>query len=90
MVRYKIIFNKDDCIGALACFGMAPDYWEEDPPAKKVDLKGAKYNKATNRYELIINEDKYIELQGSADVCPVKVIEVVKIDDQGNEIREES
>ncbi len=80
MVKYKVTFDREACIGALACLGMSPDYWI-DTQDGKVDLKGATFNKKTSRWELIIEEEKFLELQGSADVCPVKVIEVVKIEE---------
>ena len=38
MVKYKIIFDRDACIGALSCNAVSPDFWKLSEDGK-VDLK---------------------------------------------------
>ena len=59
MARYKIIFDREVCIGALACNVVAPEFWKLAKDGK-VDLQGAKYNKENDKFELIIDE-KYLD-----------------------------
>lgn len=79
MAKYKITFDKDACIGVLACSAAAAKFWI--PKGNKVDLKGAKYNEKTKKYELIIDEKDYEINQEAADVCPVEAIQVEKIEE---------
>ena len=80
MVKYKIEFDRDTCIGAFACTAVAPEFW---PTAEdgKVDLANATFNKETNKWELIIDEKDYEINKESAEVCPVEVIKLTKIED---------
>ena len=79
MAKYKVTFDKQACIGAFGCFAVAPEFWAQDNDAK-VDLKGATFNNQTNRFELIIEEKDLQIMQDSADVCPVRVITIEKIE----------
>ncbi len=79
MTRYKIIYNRRDCIGAFTCGAVSPKYWEFDDDGK-ANLKGATLNEETGLYELIIDEADYEEVLESAKVCPVNVIQVIKIE----------
>ena len=80
MPKYKIEFDRELCIGALACTAVAPDFWPRSEDGK-VDLKGATYNEKTKKWELII-EDKDFEInQEAADVCPVEAIKITKVGD---------
>ena len=53
MAKYKIEFDREACIGALSCYASAPEFWPRSDDGK-VDLKGAKFNKDTQKWELII------------------------------------
>jgi len=80
MAKYKIIFDREACIGALAWL-LASD--------GKVDLADAKFNQSSGKWELIteINNDEAIQRAiDSAEHCPVNVINVFKIED-GNEVK---
>ena len=93
MPRYKIEFDRELCIGALACTAVAPDFW---PTAEdgKVDLTGAKYNEETKKWELIIEEKDFDINNEAAEVCPVEAIKIIKLDDdkeaQNNENNKDS
>lgn len=79
MPRVKVIFDRQNCIGARACFVACPKYWEMDDKASKTNLVNSKLNEETGKYEMEAEvADKDLAcLQESAKVCPVNVIEVV-------------
>ena len=81
MTKYKIIFDRETCIGVLACTSVNPKFWI---PAKdgKVDLEKAKYNEETKKWELIIETEEDLKMNKAAeDVCPVLAIKIEKIED---------
>ena len=80
MVKYKIIYDRDACIGALGCLGVTEELWKLADDGK-VDLKGAVFNEETQKWELIVGEKDFDIAKASEDSCPVQVIKVVKIDD---------
>ena len=80
MTKYKIEFDREICIGALACNAVAEDFWPRAEDGK-VDLTGAKYNEQTKKWELIIDEKDFELNKDAADVCPVEAIKVIKIDE---------
>jgi ferredoxin len=78
MKKYKIEFDREACIGALACSAAAQDEWL---PSKdgKVDLKDSVFNEKTKRWELIVEESKLERHKEAAELCPVKVIVVTEL-----------
>lgn len=79
MPKHKIIHQKKDCIGCGACAAVAPDYWEMDDEGM-AQLKGGK--QAEDHFELIIDtEEARATNQEAADVCPVQVIKLEKLED---------
>ena len=81
MPKYKIEFDRELCIGALACNAVAEDFWPRAEDGK-VDLTNAKYNEETKKWELIIEEKDDETNKEAADVCPVDAIVVTKIEDE--------
>ncbi len=80
MATYKVEFDKELCIGALACNAISDTFWPRSEDGK-VDLRGATFNESTKKYELIIEDKDYTLLQESADVCPVLAIIITKVED---------
>jgi len=80
MTKYKIEFDREICIGAIACNAVAENIW---PRAKdgKVDLAGGTYNEESKKWELIIDEKDLDINKDAADVCPVEAIKIIKIDE---------
>ena len=80
MAKYKIEYDREICIGALACNAVAEHFW---PRAKdgKVDLANASYNEQTKKWELIIDEKDFEINKDAADVCPVDAIKIIKIEE---------
>jgi ferredoxin len=81
MGKYKIIFDRDICIGVLACVAVDADHWKAADGEAKADLKDAEYNEETGKYELVIEADEYPVAKESAEVCPVDAIVVEELDD---------
>ena len=65
MVKYKIIFDRENCIGAYACVAIAPETWQESDDGK-ANLVSDEFDES----EL----PKQIE---AAKACPVNVIKIV-------------
>jgi len=59
---------------------VAPQLWELVDDGK-VDLLKGKFNEETKMFELIIETEEDVKTaQESADVCPVNVIKITKLD----------
>jgi ferredoxin len=82
LTKYKIEFDREVCIGALACTAVAENFWPKADDGK-VDLTGATYNEQTKKWELIIDEKDFQINQDAADSCPVEAIKITKL--EGNE-----
>ncbi len=80
MVKVKITFDRETCIGALACAAVYPEKWIPADDGK-VDLKGSQLNQKENKFELIldVSEEEFEKIKGSADVCPVIAIKVERL-----------
>lgn len=68
MVKYKIEFNEDSCIGCGACASACPDNWEMDVVAGKAKLKVSEIDESQ------LNCNKEAE-----DVCPADAIKIEEI-----------
>ena len=77
MGKYKVVFDKSTCIGALACSASHPELWKNTDDGK-VNLIGGKKGK-DGKFELVIDESKYKAFKESADACPVGAIKIEKI-----------
>jgi len=80
MAKYKIIFDKEECIGAMSCLAVNEKFWIDDNQGK-VDLKNAVYNEKTKKWELIIDEEDFNINLEAAEVCPVEAIKIEKVED---------
>ncbi|QQG38975.1 MAG: ferredoxin [Candidatus Woesearchaeota archaeon] len=63
--RYKIIYNREGCIGAEACVIVHPNQWYMSPD-NKADFKKEQFDQE----ELELNVE-------AAESCPVKVIKII-------------
>ncbi len=78
--KYKITYNKDECIGAVACTVVAPEIfvWRNDE--QKADLKGGKEIRP-GIFELIVDESLLEAAKAGDDVCPVDIIDIEEVKD---------
>jgi len=79
MAKFKIIFDREACIGAAACVAVAPKFFEMNEDGKADLLKGKKNKEG--KFELVIEASDEKTAVESADVCPVSVIKVEKVGD---------
>jgi len=80
MAKYKIIFDREACIGALSCNAVASEFWKLADDGK-VDLEKATFNEKTGKHELIIDEEHLNVNKDAESVCPVYAIIIEKIND---------
>jgi ferredoxin len=83
MAKYRIVYDREACIGAGACVGMAPKDWEMNADAK-ADLLGGK-KREDGMWVKIIDEAEFKTSQEAADACPVAIIKLEKIEDEEDE-----
>ncbi|MDA2921993.1 ferredoxin [Patescibacteria group bacterium AH-259-L07] len=78
--RVKVIYDRENCIGAGSCAVVAPQFWKMKPDGK-ANLLNSKINKKTGNYELEleVDEEMLAILKDSEDACPVRVIKVIEI-----------
>lgn len=77
--KYKVIFDRETCIGALACNAVAPELWELADDGK-VNLKGAT-QREDGKWELIIDESQVKKNKEAADSCPVYAIIIEEVEE---------
>lgn len=82
MPKYKIIYNRKNCIGVSSCALLAEKFWKMNAD-DKADLVGGK-EKADGKWELQIKEKDLHLNKEAARNCPVGVIRIV--DEEGNQI----
>ena len=78
-IKVKIVFDRQNCIGAAVCAVIDPKHWKMVDDGKAV-LIGANESDS-GKYELVteLTEDEYKTLLDSAQSCPVQVIQVEQI-----------
>lgn len=77
--RYKIVYEREACIGAAACVAAYPERWEIVDDGK-ADLKGASQNDDNSVQELEVSEDEFQKMLDSAQACPVNVIHIIDLE----------
>lgn len=77
MAKFKIEYNRPECIGCGACAAVSPDYWEMMDDGKS-SIKGGK--KAGENEEKEIEEKDLATNKEAAESCPVDVISIINPD----------
>lgn len=72
-MKYKVIFERSNCIGAGTCAAVYQERWTLTGDGK-ADLKDGK--QAGTNVELIIDESELPKMMESAQICPVNVIHI--------------
>ncbi len=73
MAKYKVIYDRQNCIGAVQYVAVMPEFWTLDKDGK-ANLKGSKKNGGT--WELDLDETLLQKMKDAAASCPVNVIHV--------------
>ena len=73
MVRYKVVYERVNCIGAAVCVAVFPKYWSMNADGK-ADLIGSV--KSGDSFEIELDESELEQMKQSAEGCPVNVIHI--------------
>lgn len=76
MTKYKVVHQREECLGCGACAAVCPKFWEMAKDGKS-KLKKAKETKP-GIFELEIEEKDYPCHKEAEEVCPVQVIKIIK------------
>lgn len=69
--RYRIVYNRDECIGAFACLAADPDTWVQNED--KADLVDGKKEKGETYTKELDDLGNNLE---AAQSCPVNCIHI--------------
>ncbi len=79
--KYKIVYDRPDCIGAGACAAIFPDRWVMNKKDDLADLiGGTKLMNPNEQWILEIEENELSVMLESAQVCPVNVIHIFEVE----------
>jgi ferredoxin len=72
MKKFKIIYHKNECIGAFACLAAAPETWiQSDDKADLIDSKNEGKEVYTKEVDELENNME------AAQSCPVNCIHII-------------
>ena len=77
--RYKIVYDREGCIGAAACVAAYPDRWSLADDGK-ADVKDGTQIDDNTVQELEFTEEEFQKMMDSAQSCPVNVIHIVDLE----------
>jgi len=79
--RYKIVYDREGCIGAAACVAAYPERWSLMDDGK-ADITGedVKKNDDNTEQTVEISEEEFQKMMDSAQACPVNVIHIVDLE----------
>ena len=77
--KYKIVYDREGCIGAAACAAVYPERWEivEDG---KADIKDGVSKEDNLVQEIEFDEDELEKMMAAAESCPVNVIHIIDLE----------
>ena len=80
--KYKIVYDRANCISAGVCVAMAPEYWVMDAPDGLADINPDKKPavRADGWQELIIDESEFDPNLDAAEACPAQVIFIYELE----------
>ncbi|MBI2668954.1 ferredoxin [Candidatus Woesearchaeota archaeon] len=87
MPKYKIIYDRKNCISVGSCALLAAEFWKMNPTDDKADLVDGKQNEKQKKdevFELEIDEKDLHQNKEAARNCPVNVIRI--FDEKGKEV----
>jgi ferredoxin len=83
MAKYRVEFDRENCIGAGACVAANADWWNIEQDGKAT-LKSSKFDAEKKVWVLEIEEAELQKQLDAAGVCPVTVIHV--FDETGKQL----
>ena len=79
MAKYKIIFDKEICVGTFACNSVAEKFFLIGKDGK-AELNKAEFNQKTKKFKLIIDEEDLDISKEAESLCPVFAIKIEKLE----------
>ncbi|MBS3169506.1 ferredoxin [Candidatus Woesearchaeota archaeon] len=76
--KYKIVYDKKNCIGGLICVDIAPEFWRMDGAVATINNQKATKDK--DKEELIFDEKDLSHNLEAAEGCPVAVIKIIDLE----------
>ena len=83
MTKYKIVYDKQGCIGAFSCVALDPNNWVIGEDGKATLLK-AKQEGDNYILEIDLDNEAFDKMKAAAESCPVNVIHIY--DEKGKKI----
>lgn len=78
--KYKIVYDRDNCIGAGSCVAVLAEKWVMNNKDDKADLVGGKWETSPKRAIVLeFTEEELARFMESAQVCPVNVIHIIDL-----------
>ena len=82
--KYKVVYDRQNCIGAFACVAVDEVHWIQNEDGKADLAAGIDKGNGIWEVEVELTEEEFKKLKQSAEVCPVTVIHIY--DDKGEKI----
>lgn len=76
-MKYKIVFDRETCIGCGACAASYQKRFELDVERGKAKLKGSSAKKG-NIEEVAIDDKEFEKVKEVAEACPVNAIHLIE------------
>ncbi len=73
----QIVYKRDKCIGCNYCIELAPGRWRMNKKDGRSVLLGSRSKKGL--YTVEVDEVEYEANKASAQVCPVKIIRINRL-----------
>lgn len=80
MARYKIIYKKNECIGAAVCEAILPERWVLQEDGKAILKNAKKIDEDTYELEIEADESQLKLDFDAAEGCPVRCIHIINLD----------
>lgn len=79
--RYKVIYERSNCIEILSCAAEYPERWIVDNNDNKAMLIGGrKESDNPETWVLEFDEGELEKFKASAEVCPARVIHIIELE----------
>ena len=79
--RYRIVYDREACIGAAACVAAYPERWSlMDDGKADVIGEGVKRNDDNTEQTLEFTEEEFQKMMDAAQACPVNVIHIIDLE----------
>ena len=80
MKKYRVVYDRKDCIGAVACTAVSKMWVIKEGGDSKADMIGSESKQNNEVQEKIIYETELQDMMEAARVCPVNVIHIYDLE----------